>query len=285
MQTNTVTYKNSTIFYKKVGTGPMVVLIHGFAENSTVWQYQAAYLKVNFKLIIPDLPGSGQSQFIDGATIETYADVIKLIIDTELQHAIQADTSACQSQTIPDKNTGTVTMIGHSMGGYITLAFAEKYPQYLHCFGLFHSSAFADTSEKKEARTKSINFIKANGVSPFLKTSTPALFTKKYAAENPEAVMALIEEGSKCSAATLIQYYQAMIDRPDRTAVLKEFSNPILFIVGEQDTAVPLSSSLQQVHLPLRSFIHILHDAAHMGLWEQKEAANKMIHNFLINNF
>ena len=176
-------------------------------------------------------------------------------------------------------------MIGHSMGGYITLAFAEKYPGSLKAFGLFHSSAFADNEEKKDTRRKAIEFIKTKGAHTFLKSTTPTLFAKAFTEEYAEKITALIEEGKNFTNAALIQYYDAMINRPDRTAILQNFNNPILFIIGEHDQAIPLQSSLQQCYLPSRSNVNILTRSAHMGMWEEKEKANEILFNFLFNKF
>lgn len=104
------------------------MLIHGFGEDAAIWNNQTEYLKDKFQLIIPDLPGSGKSEMTDDMSMEGMAEVIHSIIRQE-------DIDAC-------------TVIGHSMGGYITLAFAEKYPDYLSAFGLFHSTAYADSDEK-----------------------------------------------------------------------------------------------------------------------------------------
>jgi pimeloyl-ACP methyl ester carboxylesterase len=272
MQTKTIAYQNSVVNYRVTGTGQTVVLLHGFGESGTVWQPQIDFLKPHFKLIIPDIPGSGQSSFIPNATLDTYAEVIKEIIDVEVKN-----TSLQQAET--------VALIGHSMGGYITLAFAEKYPHYLNSFGLFHSTAFADSEEKKEARRKSIEFIKDNGVYAFLKTSIPGLFTKAYAAKYPDKITNLMEEGKNFKDAALIQYHTAMMERPDRTHVLRNFQHPILFIIGEHDTAIPLQTSLQQCYLPYKSFVNILDQSGHMGMWEETEKANNLLLNFLVNKF
>ncbi len=262
MLTKKISFQNKKIYYRIYGQGKTVVLLHGFGEDSSIWQPQINFLQNHFRLIVPDLPGSGQSELVPNADIETYAEIIKDICDLEFHLA-----------------EGTI--IGHSMGGYITLAFAEKYPQYFNGFGLFHSSAFADSEEKKLARKKAIEFIKENGAGTFLKTSIPGLFTKEYAAKQPEKMEELIEKGNDFTAAALIQYYEAMITRPDRTAVLTNFNKPILFIIGEQDTAVPLQSSLQQCYLPAQSYIHILASSAHIGMWEEEDKANKILLNFL----
>jgi pimeloyl-ACP methyl ester carboxylesterase len=248
------------------GEGRPVILLHGFGEDSTVWEPQISFLKDHFKLIVPDIPGSGQSEIVPHATIETYADILKELCDREFQFTHEG------------------ILIGHSMGGYITLAFAEKYPQYLSAFGLFHSSAFADTTKKKETRRKAIDFIKEKGAYTFLKTSTPNLFTQQYKDAHADKVEALIEAGKKFTDEALIQYYEAMIARPDRTAVLKSFSKPILFIIGQHDQAIPFDASMKQCHLPSQSHVHILRKSAHMGMWEEAEKANNILLSFLQQN-
>ena len=263
-----IIFQEAAIFYRTVGEGKTVVLIHGFGEDSDIWDYQVNFLKDHFRILLPDIPGSGQSEMVPNANIETYAEIIKSILDMEV-----AESSLQEAES--------VTMIGHSMGGYITLAFAEKYPGQLDGFGLFHSSAFADNEEKKQTRTKAIDFINEKGSNVFLKTSTPALFTKEFAEKYPERINELIEKDKKFTAEALVQYYKAMIARPDRTNVLKIFSKPILFIIGEHDMAIPLESSLQQCYLPVQSHVNLLEKSAHMGMWEETEKCNQILLQFL----
>lgn len=271
MQSNTIVYKDATIFYTVSGKGKTIVLIHGFGEDGSIWNEQVDFLKHHFCVIVPDIPGSGNSSFLKDATIDVYAEIIKEIINAE-------------AQKLPPGKNDKITIIGHSMGGYITLAFVEKFPEYLNSFGLFHSSAFADEQEKIDGRLKAIEFIKINGANAFLKTSIPTLFTKQFSEKNSEKICTLVENGKKFTDETLIQYYNAMINRPDRTAILKSFNKPVLFIIGEHDSAIPLDISLQQCYLPAQSHVHILSESAHMGMWEEKDKVNTLILNFLVNN-
>lgn len=263
-------YKGSEIYYRSIGQGKPVILLHGFGEDGTVWERQVTALQNNYRLIIPDLPGSGKSLLVANANIETYAVIIKELVNIELSPAIQNG-----------GDLANVSLIGHSMGGYIALAFAEKYPQYLNSLGLFHSSAFADADEKKATRKKAIEFILENGALTFLKTSIPGLFNETFAVENESVISSLISKATNFTDAALVQYYEAMIARPDRILVLKNFTKPVLFIIGEHDKAVPLQSSLEQCYLPAISHVHILENAAHMGMYEQTEKANMALINFL----
>jgi len=265
-----ITYGTATIFYRITGLGDPVLLLHGFGEDGEVWNKQVDLLKTHFTLIIPDLPGSGKSGMTEDMSIEGMAEVVKAIILAE-QH------------NCSPLNDTKIALIGHSMGGYISLALAEKYPHLLNRLGLFHSSAFADSEEKKTARLKSIDFIKKNGSYEFLKTSIPGLFFRGQDGSKPSdpEMDALIEKGKNFSPEALIRYYQAMIARPDRTAVLKNFPHPILFILGEHDMAVPVAQGLKQSYMPDLSYIHLLRNSAHMGMWEETGKANAAMLEFL----
>ena len=261
-----IIFQNKKIFYRAEGKGKVVLLLHGFAEDGNIWNPQFDLLKKDHFVIVPDLPGSGQSEMLEGAcTLNDYAEVVKAIADEEL-----------------GKNEkSTFSLIGHSMGGYITLAYAEKYPERLDSFGLFHSSAFADDEQKKDTRRKAIEFIKSNGAEAFLKTATPNLFSENTRIEKPELVDKLLSVAIHVSPAALIQYYEAMILRPDRTSVLKTFAKPVLFMIGAHDTAIPLQASLQQCYLPPVSSVHILNNSGHVGMWEEEEKANEYLSAFL----
>ncbi|MBI2731229.1 MAG: alpha/beta hydrolase [Sphingobacteriales bacterium] len=257
------------VHYTVTGSGKAVLFIHGFGEDGEVWKDQADFLKDYFTVIIPDLPGSGQSKVdnwklvlgTNNLTVEWLSDCIKAVLDAE-------QITAC-------------SIIGHSMGGYVTLAFAEKYPSRLHKFGLFHSTAYADNEEKIKARRKGIEFIKEYGAYAFLKQSIPNFFGAKFSAEHPEEIEAMIEKGKIFSAESLIQYYEAMIARPDRTTVLKTFPAPVLFIIGMEDKPVSPQDSLEQSHMPAKSMVTIFENSGHMGMKEEKELSNKALFKFL----
>lgn len=256
-------YQGSDIYYWVMGEGVPVVLLHGFAEDHTIWAEQIPFLEQHCKLIIPDLPGSGKSGLVkkENVTIEEYAD--------------------CIHQLLQFENAGKCIVLGHSMGGYITLALAEMYPDTLAAFGFVHSTAFADNEEKKNTRRKAIKLIDEYGVYPFLKNSTPNLFSDTFKNEHPEKISALIEQGKQFSKEALIQYYNAMINRPDRTHVLEKSNIAVLFIIGSEDVAAPLEDLLKQVHLPAVSFIHIIDKVGHMSMWEKPADLNSHLLTFI----
>ncbi len=240
-----------------------IVFIHGFGEDSTIWDNIIPSFKDKYRLIIPDLPGIGTNATLstDGITMESAADFIKSILDRE--------------------NVDQCIMIGHSMGGYITLAFAEKYPQLLKKFGLFHSTAYADSDEKKEARKKNIAFINKNGTAKFVETSVPKLFSEHTAENQPHLIQELINRNIHLPANALANYTRAMMDRPDRIHILSSFKAPILFIIGEHDTAIPLEQSLKQCRIPEFSYIYIATHSGHLGMLEEPQFCVNAVNDFL----
>ncbi|MBA2248789.1 MAG: alpha/beta hydrolase [Chitinophagaceae bacterium] len=268
-----ILYNTASIYYTVNGSGKTVVLLHGFGEDGSIWKYQADQLQKNFRVIVPDLPGWGRSEMLNEKeiSIEVYSEIIKKILDQEL------DTSAIPAGH--DK----VALIGHSMGGYIAMGFAEKYPENLNGLGLFHSTSFADTTEKIKTRLKGIEFIKNNGAVAFLKTSVPGLFTGHFKEKYPAVINKLLSKGIQYLPETLIQYYQAMIKRPDRTEVLKDIRCPVLFISGEKDLAVPIQYNLQECQLPAVAYIHIFDSVAHMAMLEEKNKSCEYLHDYLKN--
>ena len=258
----TLTYQSKAIFYRCIGSGEPVILIHGFGEDGDVWKAQADFLKDHFRLIIPDLPGSGQSPIIDDMSMEGLAEVIHAIIHEE------------EIESCP--------VIGHSMGGYITLALMEKYWNHVTAFGLFHSSAFADSDEKKVARKKSIEFIREHGARNFIETSSPNLFSARSKEQMPERIDQFIRAQHNFSPDALVLYYEAMIARPDRTEILRKSTVPVLFIFGKMDTAIPIADGLKQCHLPEKSYIHILPEAGHMGMIEEETKTCRILEEFLL---
>lgn len=265
----TILLDGQPVYYRVEGKWQPVVLVHGFSEDGTVWENQVAALKDKYQFLIPDLPGSGQSTPFDYTqgdgnwSMEYFAGCIRQILDKE--------------------NISAVSMIGHSMGGYITLAFADAWPNRLRSFGLFHSTAFADSEEKKTTRCRGIEFIEQNGAAKFLEQSIPNVFAEETKKNRPELVRKIVSRYTNFIGQSLVNYYRSMMVRPDRTHVLKNFPRPVLFILGKQDTAVPYEQGLQQCYMPGLSYIHTLEHSGHMGMWEEPELSNDFIDAFLMH--
>ncbi len=264
-ETKSILYNNAEIFYEVHGNGKPVILLHGFAETGSVWFNQTNYLKNTFKVIVPDLPGYGKSTKLNIETakvkIDDYADCIYALLNEE--------------------NIKSCTILGHSMGGYITLSFSAKHPELLNAFGFVHSTAFTDSEEKKQNRLHGIQMIENYGCYAFVKSTTPNLFTQKFKDENVAAINKLVEQGKSFNKKALQQSYYAMMNRNDSTALLKNSKIPVLFIAGNQDTVVPVNDVLKQVHIPEIAYFHLLNNVSHMGMWEAAQKVNEYVEDFI----
>lgn len=252
---------NGTASWHTSGNGPAVVLIHGFAENSRLWDQQAKHLSGNFTVIVPDLPGCGEAPLQEPLSMESMADYVQGILAEE--------------------KISSAVIIGHSMGGYVALALAEKYPALVKGLGLFHSTATADSEEKKEGRRKSIRLMQEYGADNFVRQTLPNMFSTASKSRSPEKIEAYVQMGMECPVSTMQASYEAMMQRPDRTAILRNIAAPVFFVIGKEDNAVPPDVVLPQITLPRISSIHIFEDVGHMGMWEIPEESNMALQQFV----
>jgi pimeloyl-ACP methyl ester carboxylesterase len=234
-----------------------VVLLHGFGEDSSIWDDYASILEKEYNVILPNY-----ARLSDMKTVEQYANYV---------HGI-----------LQEKGVEKCAIIGHSMGGYIALAFAEKYPQMLSGFGLFHSTSFADSDEKKEVRTKNIEFIQKHGSALFIRTSTPNLYAEEFVKRNPGLIENHIEIASQIPPEALMASMQAMRDRPYRRAVLKALRVPVMFIIGEKDKSVSPADAKSQIMMPKFFSSSILDNVAHMGMIEERDHCLAFLERFLL---
>lgn len=262
----TLIYPGGHMNYTLVGTGRPLILLHGFGESGTIWQHQVEGLAEVCRVIVPDLPGSGSSPMPEQGspdTLEFYADLLAALLDKE-------ELAAC-------------TLIGHSMGGYIALAFAEKYPERLEAFGLFHSTALADSEQRRELRQKGIRFMQEYGPAAFLKEVIPGLYAESFRSASPQMIQAHLAESTQwATAEALTAYYRAMMSRPDRTHVLADFKGPILFILGALDKTVVLEETIPQTKLAKHSFVQVMEAAAHMGMREDPRSTSLALIDFIL---
>lgn len=266
MKKKTIEFKQLPVAYKILGERspdrPVLMLVHGFPEEGSIFQYQYEHLQSSYALVIPDLPGSGESAFNESLTsVDDFGELLAAILDAE--------------------GVAKCVLAGHSMGGYIALAFAHKYPDRLTGLGLLHSTAYPDPLEKKENRLRAISFMQRRGGSAFIKTMIPDLFGTNFRENHPKVIDDLIAAGENFETKALQQYYQIMHDRPDRTQVLQQIKIPVLFIMGEDDKAVPKADMLTQATYPDITQVLMLPGVAHMGFLEARKKVNAALNQFL----
>ncbi len=253
--------KTGNIFYEIEGKGYPVFLVHGFCEDHTIWDEFKQPLLDKYRVITPDLPGFGKSELGSVTDIAGMADTVKQIVEKE--------------------NLQKIILIGHSMGGYVTLAFTEKYPELLSGICLFHSICFADDEAKKENRKKVADFVLKYGSPPLITELYGTLFTKDFISKNQAIVDNLISRFSKFSPESIAAASMAMRNRPDRSQVLQQINLPVQFIVGKYDGVFTLQRSMEMTHLPDTADITLLENSAHMGMYEEKEKSQQAVLNWL----
>jgi pimeloyl-ACP methyl ester carboxylesterase len=264
METRSFEFNNRQMGYVKTGAGPAVILLHGFGEDHHIFNSTVTALEKTYTVYTPDLLGTGMSPintFPSNFSIEYVADSTAALIQHEkIENCI---------------------LLGHSMGGYVTLAFAKKYPQYLKGFGLLHSTALPDTPIKIENRLRGITFIEKFGAATFLETTAPNLFGTYTQKNHPQLITEFIQSIPSFSNGALTSYYQAMMQRPDLTSVLETTPLPVLFILGDQDIAVALEDTLPQTKMPNTAYLYVLENCGHMGMLEHPIIFNNAVLDFL----
>jgi pimeloyl-ACP methyl ester carboxylesterase len=222
-----------------------IVLIHGYGFDSRIWlPVEIAF--EGYRVVYLTLPGFGDAAAKERYTIESLAKHFW----TELDRG----------------PSGTVHLVGHSMGGYVCLEMAAQEPSRVASLALIHSHVFADSEEKKNQRSATIEHIKAHGRDAVVRKMIPSLFAQ--AAGYPELINALISRGLGFDDRAWIFGAGAMRDRKDHSETLKNIHVPVLMISGDKDSAVPVEWIYAQASLPENNFLVIYPGVGHMAMYE-----------------
>ncbi len=245
------------IVFDQKGSGPPLILIHGFPMHRKVWQdFHPAFISSN-TVYMPDLPGFGESPLLKS-------------------EFTLRDVGAAMNDWVQRNNIRNGIVVGHSLGGYVALEMVRQNPDRYNGLVLFHSTAYADSEEKKESRTKVVQFIRDNGVTAFTSNFIQPLFHDANHPAIPEVRALCISAGEKA----VVGYTQAMRDRSDNTQVLREYGGPVFLLGGAHDKGIPPESLKRQATLNASIKAEILEDAAHMGMFESKDACAHRIRQF-----
>jgi pimeloyl-ACP methyl ester carboxylesterase len=219
-----VSYFNQVpIHYTITGKGPSLVLLHGFLLSAAIWDELAPKLSKKNNVIIIDLPGHGESGCVSKIhTMELMAEVVNFILE--------------------ENNINQASFIGHSMGGYISLAFAEKYRSKVNTLVLLNSSTKEDAPERKIKRDSAIKIIKHHK-DIFIKMAIIALFPEDTQIEFQHYIGKLAEEAKSIKTESIIAAIRGMKNRKDRTSILTSFEGNKFIIAGIEDPLIPFSNS------------------------------------------
>ncbi len=254
----------TTLAHTQTGTGTMpLVFIHGFCENQSIWKDFVPHFYQKHSVITLDLGGFGESKNLlpQPCSIEALAEQVAHLFFS--------------------LNVTQAKIVAHSLGGYVSLALAEKYPQLIERLCLFHSTALADSPEKQVVRNKVIDFVQKVGVSSYIESFVSPLFYTKRLAELSEKVKFLEEIGKQTPLETILAVVAAMRDRKDRLEVVKNADFPILYIIGKDDGAVSFESYQEQLQANARIQSLILEETGHMGMFERPAECLAAIKHFI----
>jgi pimeloyl-ACP methyl ester carboxylesterase len=257
-----VIYDGNKIRYCDNGSGIVVLLLHGYLESSQSWNGFASKLSNKYRVISIDLPGHGLSE--TNGKLHTMEYMAKGIC-----------------RILSELKIGKVFIIGHSLGGYVALAFLDLFPEKLFGFCLFHSHPFADSVETIEKRIREIQVVKAGKKNLMYPDNVTKMFAsrnmKKFTAELARS----IEIASQSPAEGIIAMLNGMMERPSRADLMERGAAPCLWILGRLDNYINCESVICKIALPKNIKVVILEKSGHVGFIEEEDRSLKEVINFI----
>lgn len=257
----TALFKKENVGFSDRGKGRVVVLLHGFLGSHEIWEKTSNDLSKSYRVIAIDLPGHGATPCYGYVhSMELMAKCVKSVLDfLKLKRYV---------------------IIGHSMGGYVGLAFADLFPDNLKGLCLFHSTAYPDSEEKKKDRLRAIDLVKANKT-VYTKNSIRNLFATKNLKYLGEEISFANKVARETSRRGIVAALNGMRDRPGRDIILGLVEYPIMMVIGEQDNVLPHEQLMEQSHLiKNKSILYLEHDG-HFGFLESPKQCHKELRKFL----
>lgn len=253
-------FKKGKIAFTDKGKGRAVVLLHGFLGSKEQWADIRDHLAKHFRVVCIDLPGHGQSDCFGYIhSMDLMAKAVKAVLDK--------------------LHLKKYVLVGHSMGGYTALAFAELLPEHVKGLCMFHSTSYPDTEQKKKDRDKAISVVKKNP-KIFVKATIKNLFAAKNLKFFKKQVSFATQIAAKTPKQGIVNALEGMKDRPSRDILLHYATYPIQFIIGKYDSVLPMQSLLDQSKMPKKKHALLLDESGHMGFLEQPDTCVKYMKRF-----
>ena len=252
-------YKNTKIAYSETGKGTTVVLLHGFLENSTMWNSHIEILAKRNRVLCIDLLGHGQTDCLGYVhSMEDQADMVHhVLLELKIRKSI---------------------LVGHSMGGYVALAFAELYPEMMKGLVLMNSTSRADSEERKTNRDRAILAVKQNYTS-FIRMSIANLFSENNRERLSDKIELVRNEALKTPLQGIVAALEGMKVRKDREVILHFATYPILLILGKQDPVLNYEENISQIENTKVELV--TYNDGHMSYIENREQLAKVLLGFL----
>jgi pimeloyl-ACP methyl ester carboxylesterase len=261
----TATFKGGKVAFSDRGKGRVVVLLHGFLGSHEIWESTIKNLSKSYRVISIDLPGHG------GTDCFGYVHSMELM-------------AKCVKTVLEQLKLKRYVIIGHSMGGYTALAFADLFPDHIRGICLYHSSGYADTPEKKRDRSRSAKVVKANP-RIYITEAIKNLFATKNLKYLKKELAFATRIAVKTKKTGVVAALEGMKDRPARDIILRLVDYPVMMVIGELDNVLPHEQLLTQYQtIKNPSLLYLEHDG-HMGFLESPRASNKALRKFLAKCF
>lgn len=245
-----IIFKGADLCYSDHGEGRCIVLLHGYLENGRVWDSFTGQFPGGFRFIVPDLPGHGLSgSWGKIHTMNELAASVKAILDVE--------------------GISKTFLAGHSMGGYVTMAFADLFPAYLSAYALVHSTPFADTEEKRGNRDREISLVLCGKKRQIVLVNIPKAFATENLDKMSEQVEFLKHMAMKSPDQGTVALLNGMKERPDRSTLLQDPKLPLLLIGGMKDNYIPIEVFEKLVAMAPHARVLRLENSGHQGFMEE----------------
>lgn len=256
-----MTYKGVEVSYTDTGSGNCILLLHGYLESSKIWKDFVPLLSDQFRVIAMDIPGHGMSGCWGRVhCMSDLAESVKELLDVE--------------------GIKKLILVGHSLGGYVSMAFAAAYPERLAGYVLFHSTCFADNDEKKTNREREINLILCGRKRQIINVNIPKAFADSNVERMQKQVMRCQEIAIQNEEHGIISILNGMKNRIDHTATLSDSNLPLLLIGGEKDNYIPMEVFKGLAQLAPHASLLRLKESGHMGFIEEADLSAKALLEF-----
>ncbi len=247
-----MTYLPVNLAYEEHGEGTPVILAHGFPLNRSIWYPIIPNLSPKARLVIPDLRGHGQSPVPDGIySMRLMAEDLRALMD--------------------QLNIEKAVLAGHSMGGYVSLAFARAYPNRLAGLALVATQAAADSPERRAGREKMVDEVRRKGIKAVAESMAPALTCREdLVGAVHKIIMGMNPKGVK-------NILKGMAERPNAQEWLSGITVPAVVIAGTEDKLIPLERPKIMAQLLGRAWLVEVSGAGHLPMMEQPDAVSDAI--------
>jgi pimeloyl-ACP methyl ester carboxylesterase len=253
-----ILYKNTKISFTDSGEGTVIVLLHGFLENKIMWQEYIDFFSQKYRVITIDLLGHGES------------DCLGYVHEME-------DNAGAVHEVLEHLRIDKAIILGHSMGGYVALAFAELYPKKVQKLVLQNSTSKEDSAEKKLNRTRAIKAVKQNYVS-FVSLAIANLFSENNRIRLADEIEKVKEEALKTPLQGIVASLEGMKMRKDREELLHKNLFPVLLVLGRKDPVLNYEENIAQIEDTTAELVSF--DDGHMSHIENKEELKTILSDF-----